>query len=144
MIGWWPWPLTLTDLEPYGWPWTVMVSLEPWTMWFFSIMSNLKWRLLPRSRARGRGNNLHLRFDIIEKPHGSWFKVNHHGSRSSIRFKVSQGQRSRSPTYHTYAILLRLFAASTALHISWITFNIIHCITYISVEKDMQMITDGQ
>jgi len=84
----WPWPMTFAfDLEPYG-------DHEPWWLTFnhepcgFLIKSDLKWRLLPRSRARDRGNNLHLRFDIIEKPHGSWFKVNHHGSWSSIWFKV--------------------------------------------------------
>jgi len=49
--------MTLTldvALWPCGWLWTLMVDLEPRTIWFFRwhCEINLKWRLLPRSRSR--------------------------------------------------------------------------------------------
>jgi len=57
-------------------------------------MNHVVFRLCQTSNE---GNKLHLRFDIIEKPHGSWFKVNHHGSWLSIWFKVKfKCHRSRS------------------------------------------------
>jgi len=49
--------VTLTsDLDlPYGWPWILM--LETLKHMVFSMTSNLKWRLLPRTRAPQNGSS---------------------------------------------------------------------------------------